>query len=139
MWQFVCKFYKKSINLTYQSNQVAAMQHRHDKQTESLILIQQEITKIRPSTEVATEMQRRIVNHDHEIKRLKSNLVAQKRHFDQAQFSRVKELEQQLEMAQGSAKEAREDLEQEQRLRLQAERRLNEYLDAQKRITAEFS
>lgn len=115
------------------------MQRRHDEQTESLIAIQQEIAQIKPSTEVATEMQRKIVDHDQEIKRLKSNLVAQKRHFDQAQFSRVKELEQQLEMAQGSAKEAREDLEQEQRLRLQAERRLNEYLDAQKRITAEFS
>lgn len=138
MWQFVCKFYNKSIILTYQSKQVAAMQHRHDKQTESLILIQQEITKIRPSTEVATEMQRRIVNHDHEIGHLKSRLEARKRNIEQNN-RRVKELEKQLQMAQGSANEAREDLEQEQRLRLQAERKLNEYLDAQKRITAEFS
>ena len=68
-------------------------------------------------------MQHRIFNQEQDIERLKDKIQA---------------LTNDLELAQGSTKEAREDLERERRLRLQVERKLNEYIDAQKKM-AQFS
>lgn len=69
-------------------------------------------------------MQHRIFNQEQDIERLKDKIQA---------------LTNDLELAQGSTKEAREDLERERRLRLQVERKLNEYIDAQKKMAAQFS
>jgi multidrug resistance efflux pump len=99
------------------------MQRRHEEQTETLIAIQQEITQIKPGADV-TEMQRTIVTQRKDIKRLKDNNQA---------------LATDLEQARSSAKEARGELEREQRLRLEAEKKLSEYLDAQRKMAAQFS
>ena len=69
-------------------------------------------------------MQHRIFNQEQDIERLKDKIQA---------------LTNDLELAQGSTKEAREDLERERRLRLQVERKLNEYIDVQKKMAAQFS
>ena len=69
-------------------------------------------------------MQHRIFNQEQDIERLKDKIQA---------------LTNDLELAQGSTKEAREDIERERRLRLQVERKLNEYIDAQKKMAAQFS
>lgn len=87
-------------------------------------MIHQELTHIQPSTEVSAAMQHRIFNQEQDIERLKDKIQA---------------LTNDLELAQGSTKEAREDLERERRLRLQVERKLNEYIDAQKKMAAQFS
>lgn len=87
-------------------------------------MIQEELTQLQPSTEVAAVMQHRIVNQEQDIGRLKD---------------KIQVLTNDLEHAQGSAKEAREDLERERGLRQQVERKLNKYIDAQKKMAAQFS
>jgi hypothetical protein len=99
------------------------MQRRHDEQAANLITIQQEIMQIKPIADV-TEMQRTIVTQDQDIQRLKDSI-----HIFTSD----------LEQAQSSAKEARDKLEHEQRLRLEVEKKLSEYLNAQKKMAEQFS
>ena len=99
------------------------MQRRHDEQAANLVAIQQEIMQIKPSADV-TEMKRTIVIQRQDIKRLEDNNQA---------------LTSDLEEARGSARETREKLEQEKRLRMEVERKLSEYIDAQKKMAAQFS
>jgi uncharacterized protein YxjI len=99
------------------------MQRRHDEQAANLVAIQQEIMQIKPSADV-TEMQRTIVTQRQDIKRLEDNVQA---------------LTSDLEEARGSVREARGKLEQEKRLRMEVERKLSEYIDAQKKMAAQFS
>lgn len=99
------------------------MQRRHNEQAANLVAIQQEIMQIKPSADV-TEMQRTIVTQRQDIKRLEDNVQA---------------LTSDLEEARGSVREARGKLEQEKRLRMEVERKLSEYIDAQKKMAAQFS
>ena len=99
------------------------MQRRHDEQAANLVAIQQEIMQIKPSADV-TEMQRTIVTQRQDIKRLEDNVQA---------------LTSDLEEARGSVREARGKLEQEKMLRMEVERKLSEYIDAQKKMAAQFS
>ena len=99
------------------------MQRRHDEQAANLVAIQQEIMQIKPSADV-TEMQRTIVTQRQDIKRLEDNNQA---------------LTSDLEEARGSVREARGKLEQEKMLRMEVERKLSEYIDAQKKMAAQFS
>ena len=69
-------------------------------------------------------MKRTIVIQRQDIKRLEDNNQA---------------LTSDLEEARGSARETREKLEQEKRLRMEVERKLSEYIDAQKKMAAQFS
>ena len=69
-------------------------------------------------------MKRTIVTQRQDIKRLEDNNQA---------------LTSDLEEARDSARETREKLEQEKRLRMEVERKLSEYIDAQKKMAAQFS
>ena len=88
-----------------------------------MIAIQEEIRQIKPSADTIG-MKRTIVIQRQDIKRLEDNNQA---------------LTSDLEEARGSARETREKLEQEKRLRMEVERKLSEYIDAQKKMAAQFS